>query len=1043
MTPVASTNIKYSSQTVGKSFIKIMRDQTEELLEKAISIADWQLGMVTAKRPNENSSFLTPFKKQIILDAFKGDQLSIDAIYFSGENPFIYFKRLSSFDPELVSELHRKIWNEGRTPLLAIVTPGEIRLYDCFDTPEKKNLAKLQRGFFRDTEDDLNKLGSLLHQSKIDSGIIWEEHLGGSIKTDNRVDRKLVQNLIAARKKLFDEYKIPFAIIHDLLGRSLFTLYLEDRQILTPDNYPSRPEGVNNFFDLLDYPKSAYKLFYYLKDKFNGDLFPVTERENKIVGKKYSCLKIVKECFFGDEIATQQLALWRMFQFQFIPIELISSIYEEFMSEEDEQHKKIKKEGAFYTPQMLVELVLNEVLPWPDVNDSRYDLKILDPACGSGIFLVESYKRLIARWKYANKNENISENILEKLLLDNIFGIEKDTEAIKITAFSLYLIFLNNIEPKKVLSRDVRFKPLIRWGDRKELKRHKNKKSGNNLFQFSTFALPLDVRKNKFDLVVGNPPWKHGKPSSDVKKYLSNHRLPQQIICAYLHFMPDFAPEGVVSLIIAAKVLFNTGKIYENFRNSFFTKNNVEVIVNLSVIRDIVFTNASSPGAVIVYKKRSSVSNEKRKDYVTYCVPKSVEVVKRRQSVVVDASEIKFLPLREILKKDSKIFKIGMWGNVRDLKLIEKIKKIKSIKEYISDKEWGGGLIKDALARKGNRNLSRYPLLATNKIEKYFTPVKGSPVLGKDHKNYRTNTKKIFDPPIVIIKEGTKDSEFCCSYLTSRTAFLSSVFGISVRNKNVKFHKTLVACLNSSLASYFYFITSSSWGVDKGGRIQFNDALSFPGLPWKMQKNAIDQLAEKVDEIIEMRNSINLVTDWVEKLTAIQKEIDKIIYKEFEFSLSEISLIDDVLNYSSVLHNRYIKSGAEGFANIERDIVPYAEMMLSIINSTLNRIDKGVWIEVISSKGIKDPLIVIALNLNNYESYGTCKISQNENISQLLRDINTKIYEQYSESVFYRKVVKYYTDSKIYFIKPNQKRFWSISQAMNDADGVLLDLMKQ
>lgn len=1020
-----------------------MSDPTEELLEKAISTAEWQLGMVTAKRVNENFSFLTPFKKQIILDAFKEDPLSIDAIYFSGENPFIYFKRLSNFDPKLVSELHRKIWNEGRTPLLAVITPREIRFYDCFDTPEKENPNKLERGFFRDTKDDLSRLGSLLHQSKIDSGIFWEEQLGGSIKTDNRVDRKLVQNLIAARKKLFDEYKIPFAIIHDLLGRSLFTLYLEDRHILTPDNYPSRPEGVSNFFDLLDHPKPAYKLFYYLKDKFNGDLFPVTDRENEIVEKKYSCLKVVKECFFGDNIATQQSALWRMFQFQFIPIELISSIYEEFMSEEDEQHKKIKKEGAFYTPQMLVEFVLNEVLPWPDENNSRYDLKILDPACGSGIFLVESYKRLIARWKYANKNESISENVLEKLLLDNIFGIEKDTEAIKITAFSLYLIFLNNIEPKKVLSKDVRFKPLIRWGDRKELKRHRNKKSGNNLFQFSAFAQPLDVFKNKFDLVVGNPPWKHGKPSNDVKKYLLKYHLPQQIICAYLHYMPNIAPKGIISLIFAAKVLFNTGKIYENFRKGFFAENNVEVIINLSVIRDIVFTNASSPGAVIVYKKRSSVSDEKRKDYVTYCVPKNVEVVKRRQSVVVDASEIKFLPLREIIKEDSKIFKIGMWGNVRDLKLVEKIKKIKSIKEYISDEEWGGGLIKDARARKGNRNLSRYPLLTTNKIEKYFTPVKGAPILGNDHKNYRTNRKKIFDPPIIIIKEGTKDSEFCCSYLTSRTAFLKSALGISIQNKSDKFHKTLVACLNSSLASYFYFITSSSWGVDKGGRIQNNDALSFPGLPWEMKENTINQLARKIDEIIGVKNSSEIVFDEQGKLTKIQQEIDEIIYEELNLSSAEICLVNDVLNYSVALHNRYKESHAEGYADIQRDVVPYANMLLKVINSTLNRVNKGVWIEVISSKSDRDPLRIIALNFNNDESYGTCKILKEEDVSRLLKDVNKRTYEEHSESIFYRKVVKYFTDNKIYFIKPNQRRFWSISQAMNDADEVLLDLMKQ
>ena len=74
------------------------------------------------------------------------------------------------------------------------------------------------------------------------------------------------------------------------------------------------------------------------------------------------CLEAIKNCF-TDNI--EQLSFnWRLFQFQYIPIELISSIYEEFMSEEDEKHFEIIKEkGAYYTPQMLVEFVLNEVLP--------------------------------------------------------------------------------------------------------------------------------------------------------------------------------------------------------------------------------------------------------------------------------------------------------------------------------------------------------------------------------------------------------------------------------------------------------------------------------------------------------------------------------------------------------------------------------------------------------------------------------------------------------------------------------------------------------
>ena len=238
-----------------------MSNQINKLLEKAVAKAGWQLGLVTQKDLEVNSSSLNSFKKQIAHTAFADQDIPIDAIYFSGENPFIYFRQLSYFDPKEVSKLHRKIWNEGRTPLLGIVTPQNIRLYDCFDTPEKESADinnKLQIDSFQDTPRDLRRLGELLHQSRIDSGIIWEDQFGKSIKTHNRVDRKLVKNLGDARKRLFEDYHIPFGVIHDLLGRSLFTLYLEDRGILTTDNYPSKPRGVSNFFDLLNHHESTY-----------------------------------------------------------------------------------------------------------------------------------------------------------------------------------------------------------------------------------------------------------------------------------------------------------------------------------------------------------------------------------------------------------------------------------------------------------------------------------------------------------------------------------------------------------------------------------------------------------------------------------------------------------------------------------------------------------------------------------------------------------------------------------------------------------------
>lgn len=1021
-----------------------MPEQNGILLKKIAVSAGWHFGFITKKDFEDGSSYLTPIKKEFAKTAFTDNEMPVDAIYFSGDNPFIHFKQLSDFNPPVVRKLHQKIWNQGRIPFLAIITPIETRLYDCFDTPVRNDddLKNLEKGYFQNNvEDDLKRLGELLHQSKIDSGIIWEQgQLGQKIKTGNRVDRKLVKNLALTRKILSENYNLPLDIIHDLLGRSLFTLYLEDRGILTTKDYPNKLENVNNFFDLLSYPGSTLELFRFLKEKFNGDLFPVTPKEEKLITRFPKCLEAIKNCF-TDNI--EQLSFnWRLFQFQYIPIELISSIYEEFMSEEDEKHFEIIKEkGAYYTPQMLVEFVLNEVLPWPDENNNGYDLKILDPACGSGIFLVECYKRLIARWKYSNKSQNITQDILERLLLNNIFGIEKDSQAIKVTAFSLYLTFLSYLEPKKILS-EVRFKPLVRWNDKKELEELEGKKPGNNLFQFSTFTKDLELLENKFDLIIGNPPWKLGKLDDDVEKYCKENKLPQQIICAYLHFMPKLAPTGIVSLISTAKVLFNTGGGYENFRKKLFTENKVDTIINLAVVRDILFKNATSPGAVIIYRKRGNEIEDNQIENVLYCIPKSVETINCSQSIVIDASEIKFIPVREIIKENSKIFKIAMWGNVRDLKLIEKFNYLKTLKEIIPSDNCATALHK-AGNKNGNPHLKDYLFFPTEAITQYYFSKRSLLPLGNNHKYFRPIKKDIFDAPVVVIKEGTKDGNICSAYVGFNCAYKAATLGIKLKGKSKNYHKTLTAFLNSSFAHYYVFMTSSSWGIDKAGRNQNNSILDLPAIVFEMSENIINQLASKVDEIIVIKNGNKIELDEKYKIESIQKDIDEIIYKELKISSNERSLIEDALNYSIALHNRYIDSKAESFVDPVKEMKTYTKTLIQTINSILKKNNKGAWIEILDSNNSRAPLQIIAIHFDYEQEYGSIKVMSDSNISKLLSEMNKYTYEKHSESIYYRKVVKYYKGKTIYFVKPNQKRFWTISQALNDADNILLDLTNQ
>lgn len=186
---------------------------------------------------------------------------------------------------------------------------------------------------------------------------------------------------------------------------------------------------------------SLYRLFKELGKDFNGDLFSddLNAESRKITNKH---IEILSAFFHGTDLKYGQKAFWP-YDFCHIPIETISAIYEHFLAE-DEQ-----KDGAFYTPRFLVELVLDNAL---NRFSTLLDKTFLDPACGSGIFLVGLFNRIAEEWKTRNPNARYDRRARELLLLLQkcLFGVDKNPTACRITAFSLCLAYLNQLSPSDI-----------------------------------------------------------------------------------------------------------------------------------------------------------------------------------------------------------------------------------------------------------------------------------------------------------------------------------------------------------------------------------------------------------------------------------------------------------------------------------------------------------------------------------------------------------------------------------------------------------------
>ena len=165
------------------------------------------------------------------------------------------------------------------------------------------------------------------------------------------------------------------------------------------------------------------------------------------------------------------------------PVELISNIYQLFVKDVG---------SSIYTPPALVRLMIEEALSWDRLDALMAgDDVILDPACGSGVFLVEAYKRLVLHWRLRNEWARPGVDDLRPLL-DRVHGVDIEEGAIELAAFSLCLSLCDALQPEEIRASVNLFPPLA-----------------NATLHRSCFfdAKVHGLLKVPVSVVVGNPPF--------------------------------------------------------------------------------------------------------------------------------------------------------------------------------------------------------------------------------------------------------------------------------------------------------------------------------------------------------------------------------------------------------------------------------------------------------------------------------------------------------------------------------------------------------
>lgn len=987
----------------------------------------------------------------VILNEVKEKDFGVDLIYFNTDEetnnsfPAVFLKKITDFnDVETlkgIAEAQRKIWNYKKVLFLYVYSETEIRIYNCSEKPlivtkenfdYKKELQKIEiKSYQYSDKQQLQELNKLFSRIAIDTGIVWTledaQFIRDKINLQKRVDKYLVESLINTSEQLRNE-GLEINFIHKIILRSLFLLYLEDRGATDKKLYSTYKKGANSYFDILDDAEATYKLYERLEEDFNGNVFTLEENETI----KTEQLQIIKKCFISGNDNTPQARLfedWRLFNFSIIQIELLSEIYENFLFKTDPELKK--QTGTYYTPPSLVEFILNEKLPTNN-GENNYNVKVLDPSCGSGIFLVESFKRLVKRYENQHKEKLNDFDKLKKLLTDNIFGIELHPQAIKVAAFSLYLTLVDSLDPKTLWQKKKHRLPnLINNPDDTSLKAQ-----GGNLFCRDTIAQNEEIEAIEFDLVVGNPPFGTTQLPKSIRNYCNNQDFATEMVLPFLHKATLLAPNGKIALIFNTKVLTNRGGTYQNFRKWLFNDCYVDKVFNFSILRNAkrnfggqLFGDATGPISIVFYQKEQP---KKPNEKIAYYAPKTFIKSNVIEGLSIDFTDLKFLPREECQKPDSKIWKIAMWGGMNDWDLIQNLNdNFKTIKSFFAnqDIDYGVGFELSSPANKPNNEIKELPIHTPNNILKYYTP-KPSDRIDKI-KFRRLGKTEAYQTSHILLNEGVKVNEHQLSILASfvdyKSAYSKGIVGIYSKDNDETLLKLLTAYLNSDFIRYYAFLTTSSWGIERDV-VKHKELFEAPYL--------LKQLSEQQKEhIVELFDEKLFDKEFYTVNKSIENEINEIILSCL--SENEQYIVQHLLNNIELFHKQ--EKSVSLYPVLQNQPTEYAEIISSELNDFLDGQDLFVNATVYNINRFT-PLMMIKLS---HEKIKKNIFPSDEHIDDELKKIDQHLLDKKSNSIYFRKKLNYKTGDDIYIIRPNQRRFWSKSMAMEDAQELILEILNE
>ncbi|MEM7182725.1 MAG: N-6 DNA methylase [Spirochaetota bacterium] len=742
-----------------------------------------------------------------------------------------------------------------------------------------------------------------------------------------------------------------------ITGRSLFFRFLWDRSIIKKNDLAKIVAGTTAPQECFHTAEAIAKTFAWMDATFNGNLLNLTGKGGSdyweyFKDKKYETFfKHIEAIPEGvDAIGMEyQYSMerihWGMLNFTHIPSDLLSQVYDKFTAKFEKTRKQ--DDSIFYTPRNIANYMVEEAF-YSFQGKNPQEIKVLDPACGAGVFLVTAFRKIISLY-YQYNRKLPDRRTIRKILKNQIVGFDIDENALKLSALNLYLTALE-LDPNPKPIKDLKFEKLL------GLSLLNTRSSANPKEEIGSIQFEENSKfHNYFDIVIGNPPWsKRGitdvqnqQFSEEIKRIAESKGLAVKETNVNPKKYPDvpFAwkasewckPNGKIVLALHARLLFANKHFY--VKRNLFQIITVNGILNGADIRRTeVWPEVNAPFCILFASNKLSLANT----VFNFFSPSLENYLNRKGVIRIDSHTVEPIEM-QVLEQNSSILKQLFRGISYDINIIKKIKtNTISIQSYWQKAKLfhGRGYEISSRKQKTDEMLKLNYGKLTTAISKDFQFYIDSMKLPKfdEFGLHRIRKVEIYKGPLVLIKQSpdidrTRGRGFIAeeSLFYHETFFGFSAFG---HKKNLVLVKYILVLIHSKLFSYYTLLFSAQFGVERDTYLK-EDIENFPILPIEDLDNNSIQAIQKISQWFkDTPNDI----DW--------DSLDKFVYQLYSLNKQEIQSIEDTLKVNLPFTENQNYAAAIPDANT---ITIYKERLLKGLSPISSYINQKLYINDVNT----------------------------------------------------------------------------------------------